>query len=91
MMAFDPSDDIFSQLSRKGGQFLRLLWTHLSRGVVFCGVSLGAAGIEVVGVRLTIGPEDQREGLQRAVMREAFLRPPAFGVDEYGAELECAL
>lgn len=74
MFFFDPSDHLFAQVAGEGSQFFRLLGAHLSGRFVFGGVSLGAAGVEVVGVRLAVGPKDEREGLQGAVVREVFLR-----------------
>jgi len=88
MFRLQPRYDHFTQFTGEGGQFLGLFDADLSRGVVFGGVSFGAAGVEIVGVRLALGTEDDLQGLQCAVVREVLFRTPAFSVDQNGAELE---
>ena len=67
MFCLQPRYDHFTQFTGEGGQFLGLFGADLSRCVVFGGVSFGAAGVEIVGVRLALGTEDDRQSLSAAL------------------------
>jgi hypothetical protein len=54
MLFLQPIDHLFAQFAGEGGEFFRFFGADLAGGVIFGCVSFRAAGVEVVGVVLSI-------------------------------------
>ena len=85
----EPLQDLFLQRLCKLDQFVGVRCRRIADTVVFNSVSLGSAGIQIVGIGLTGLTKDQGQRLQSSVMRECLRWAIALGIKQNRAKFEC--
>lgn len=83
-----PGSDVAAKFGGEGDKFPGFFQADAADGIVFRGVALAAAGVEVVGIALAFRTKDERQRLKGAIMGEIFLRAIALGIKKDRAELE---
>ncbi|MDQ3623754.1 MAG: hypothetical protein M3463_14905 [Verrucomicrobiota bacterium] len=88
MFASEPGEHVLFQLFGKRDEFPGVRHGDGAGHVVFGGVALATAGVEVIGIVLALRAEDERERGEGPVVSKVFLGPVAGGMEQDGAELE---
>ena len=88
MIVAEPGDNGGLEFAGEVAEFTGLGLADGADGIVFGGVALGAASIEVVGIVGELGAQYDGQGLKRAVVGEVFLGAITTGIEQDGAELE---
>ena len=88
MVIPEPRFHVLAEPRGEGNEFAGFIDADAADRIVFGGVAFAAAGVEIIGIVLTSGAEDEGQSLQGAVVREVFLGAEALGLKKDGAKLE---